>query len=561
MRNILFVFALAIVSVLSLEASADNGIYKIDFGPGAGRTNLAGWNNVDEAVLGSTVATLPLVDSANATSTVVMRFTDAGDCGTNTVGMTGTTLGYPDTATSDFTFGGPCGSGKTSMSLVFTGLNPARTYNVKLYAGRINVGGSRLTTLRVGTTTSTIEALGNTSNLAIVSNITPSATSSIDVKVEQGSAGQFFYINVIELVVNAPPNIPPVVDAGPDLTVSATTTSVNLGATATDSDGTIANTAWSLVSGPAGATFSTTTATSTTLSGLSPGKYNITLSVLDNAGASTLDNLVVYVQPPFYQAGKPTKKITFLGGSITTGTGASNIGNSWVGLYSDYVKIYNASSTVQNLGVAGYTSTDIVNNSLAPAGAFAPDAAIFGFTTNDGASSTMSTSTSVSNLNTIVNYFTTRSIPIWIATPSARNSLPNTNLVWMKDYILANYPTRVINFFDTYANPNGSFNGLIYDSGDGVHPNNEGHTLLYKQAIAANVIETLYASTSTTPLAVNVTSSSGQVTVSWSIPSNTGGLPLLNYNVYQNGVLATTTATTTTSFTKTGLANGILYSY
>ena len=108
----------------------------------------------------------------------------------------------------------------------------------------------------------------------------------------------------------APANQPPVVNAGADQTIQLPTSTVSLTGTATDSDGTIASYAWTKSSGPAIGAMSTPSAVSTNITGLVQGVYVFTLTVTDNKGTKSSDNIQVTVnaavpanKPPVANAG------------------------------------------------------------------------------------------------------------------------------------------------------------------------------------------------------------------------------------------------------------------
>jgi hypothetical protein len=87
-------------------------------------------------------------------------------------------------------------------------------------------------------------------------------------------------------------NIPPVVNAGADVSITLPTTTVNLSGTATDADGTIASHTWTNTDGCSitSASSLTTTATCSTA-----GDHVFTLSATDNSGATSTDDLTATV--------------------------------------------------------------------------------------------------------------------------------------------------------------------------------------------------------------------------------------------------------------------------
>jgi hypothetical protein len=90
----------------------------------------------------------------------------------------------------------------------------------------------------------------------------------------------------------------PTVNAGTDQTLGSGVTTANLSGTASDSDGTVASSAWSMVSGPNTPTISqggTVTARTASVTGMVNGNYVFRLSATDNAGATSIDDVLVAV--------------------------------------------------------------------------------------------------------------------------------------------------------------------------------------------------------------------------------------------------------------------------
>ena len=91
-------------------------------------------------------------------------------------------------------------------------------------------------------------------------------------------------------------NQPPTVNAGSDQTITLPTNSVSLSGTASDADGSVASYAWSKTAGGA-ATITSPSSNSTTVTGLVQGTYTFRLSVTDNQGAVSTDDVNVIVNP------------------------------------------------------------------------------------------------------------------------------------------------------------------------------------------------------------------------------------------------------------------------
>lgn len=89
-------------------------------------------------------------------------------------------------------------------------------------------------------------------------------------------------------------NVPPTANAGSDISITLPNNSISLTGKAADSDGTIASTTWTKVSGPA-ATFTGENTLTPTVSGLTAGIYTFRLTVTDDKGATATDDVNVSV--------------------------------------------------------------------------------------------------------------------------------------------------------------------------------------------------------------------------------------------------------------------------
>jgi hypothetical protein len=97
------------------------------------------------------------------------------------------------------------------------------------------------------------------------------------------------------VVVTPPANTPPIVNAGLDKTITLPINSLQLTSTASDPNGSIVSYSWQKVAGPSQFTFSSATIGSPTVSNLVQGTYTFRITVKDNAGATTSDDLNVTV--------------------------------------------------------------------------------------------------------------------------------------------------------------------------------------------------------------------------------------------------------------------------
>jgi hypothetical protein len=101
----------------------------------------------------------------------------------------------------------------------------------------------------------------------------------------------------MNITVNRPPNQVPVANAGSDQTITLPDNSVSLSGLASDADGTITSFSWTQTSGPTKSSFSSASPLAITVRSLVQGIYTFRLSVTDNDGATTWDEVKVVVIP------------------------------------------------------------------------------------------------------------------------------------------------------------------------------------------------------------------------------------------------------------------------
>jgi hypothetical protein len=155
--------------------------------------------------------------------------------------------------------------------------------------------------------------------------------------------------------INVLVNQSPAANAGIDKTIILPTTTTSLTGIGSDADGTIAAYAWSSVSGPSAIAFGTPSLANTTVFGLTEvGTYVIRLTVTDNRGAKTTNDVNIIVLPkpkPISNAGAdqvitpPISSVTLLGVGTPSFNTGSILSYTWTFISGPAVASLTSSST------------------------------------------------------------------------------------------------------------------------------------------------------------------------------------------------------------------------
>jgi predicted esterase len=174
----------------------------------------------------------------------------------------------------------------------FSGLTPEATYRIEIFASHSNndSGNGRVSQYKIGTQTVDLDAVNNTSNLAVFSEVTANSAGHIDLKVypKPGTTSRYGQINALTIKRLSGGGTPPVnqapydVNAGTDQTITLPATASLAGSAQDDGlpNGTLTY-AWSKVSGPGNVNFSNPNAAQTTASFSQDGVYVLKLTVSD----------------------------------------------------------------------------------------------------------------------------------------------------------------------------------------------------------------------------------------------------------------------------------------
>lgn len=93
------------------------------------------------------------------------------------------------------------------------------------------------------------------------------------------------------------PNIPPVANAGPDISITLPVNQSQIAGSGSDADGSIISYTWRKISGPGSPIISNPNSATCIVSALSQGTFRFELKVVDNQNATSRDTMVLTVLP------------------------------------------------------------------------------------------------------------------------------------------------------------------------------------------------------------------------------------------------------------------------
>jgi ribosomal protein L14 len=165
----------------------------------------------------------------------------------------------------------------------------------------------------------------------------------------------------VKVIVSTATNILPVANAGINQSITSPVSTVNLdGSASNDPDGSIVSFSWVTISGPGSISISNSNTSKPSVTGLQTGSYIFELTVTDNRGASTKDQVNITVLPalilpnqaPVANAGNnnftitlPTNSVNFDGSSSFDPDGTI-VAYSWKNVSGPSVAVMTGANTV-----------------------------------------------------------------------------------------------------------------------------------------------------------------------------------------------------------------------
>jgi len=192
--------------------------------------------------------------------------------------------------------------------------------------------------------------------------------------------------------------------------------------------------------------------------------------------------------------------VVVLGSSTAAGYGLTDPDTSWPRRYAALLQTRGLSLT--NLAVSGYSTFQILPTGTAnPSGrpevdpahnitaalALHPDAIIVNLPSNDAAMG-VPVDDSLANIAVVAAKAREAHVLFWVTTSQPRALPPEQVqlLFGYRDRIQRQYTTHALDFFTPLAAPDGTPLPAL-NQGDGIHPNAEGHRLLFEQVKAADI--------------------------------------------------------------------------
>jgi acyl-CoA thioesterase I len=182
---------------------------------------------------------------------------------------------------------------------------------------------------------------------------------------------------------------------------------------------------------------------------------------------------------------------------------------SWVNRYIDDLGVERPGSNVFNLSMGGYGTyealpTGTVNppdrpqvdpaRNITAAIAQSPDVIIVSYPSGGDLDDGISVQEIMDNFATIAATAAAANVPVWVTAPNPLSNTPAPKIVQLlslRDQIMNVYGERALDFWTPRAGPDG--NALPeYILLDGVHPNAEGHKLLFDVVKAAQIPEAVF---------------------------------------------------------------------
>lgn len=264
-----------------------------------------------------------------------------------------------------------------------------------------------------------------------------------------------------------------------------------------------------------------------------PRKYGIELSDLTNLSASTVDdNLIDLSWTNPHDSFRRNVKVVVLGDSFSDGIGASSPIIQWTSLLRDELQDRYTNAELVNLGISDYTTYHIMPDDYSKSGRPSPDTnanitaalsenpdiVVVNMTSND-MDEGYDPAEYLDNMKDIYDICVSNNIELFLTDTAPRNlnTTKRSNLSIVAQSLKYEYGDRVIPIYDAFNDGRGRINE--YDSGDGIHVNDDGHYIIKQQA-ADTIHNYLLKYAEVQLISVEQSTDSGST---WSVAANING--------------------------------------
>lgn len=195
-----------------------------------------------------------------------------------------------------------------------------------------------------------------------------------------------------------------------------------------------------------------------------------------------------------------TCAVVVIGSSTAEGTGASTPDSAWVYRFRNAVYVNDTRHDVINLAKGGYSTYRLLptgstagasvgidvdtERNITKALSLNPAGIIINLPSNDAANN-FPVKDQLANFDAMVSEAEKQNVPVWVCTTQPRNFASAAQIQIQKDVrdsIFAIYGDYALDFWNGIAQENGHILEK-FDSGDGVHLNDQGHRLLYQRVM------------------------------------------------------------------------------
>lgn len=483
----------------------------IDFGS---LSSPAPWNNLSNT---QNASIANLTDRFNQRSPISINITDAFR-GSNTAGTTSPNpaLGLPSSASSDSFFGCDSlfnGSAEPTAAFVLRHLDTAKVYTLRIFASRMATDNRETRYYCQGRSLdSAFLNASNNRDSSLVFYMLASDSGTIHISMSSGpnnnNAFGFFYINalMIEFIDSLPTASLSLIEpkGGEFWQVGK---SVEL--------------RWlSSIQAPSILDYSLDGGLSWMSIDSLPPFIHAYQWLVPNTPSNSVqlrlrsDSLLASSGPFVISTSPDSCFVVVIGSSTAAGAGASVGDSAWVSRFRRNLYQNDTRKEVINLARGGYTSYHLLpkgstlgsnvgiaidtNRNISKAISLRPRAIIVNLPSNDAARN-FPPSDQMRNFRLMQRAADSAGIDLWVCTTQPRffnNSRQIQIQLDTRDSIQQYFGTRSIDFWTAIADSNHHIQPG-YDSGDGVHLNDKGHRLLFQEALASGLNDSLCPTDST----------------------------------------------------------------